>query len=429
LYLVDTEPNFVGVVPITIAAGSPPDATKSYPVTLNTDKTYYWRVDESINNSGMSDPNTIRGFAWSFATVKSVPVITDQPDDLLLNAGETAQFEIAVTTISDETYQWYKSADNANDTPGDDTAVGTNFGTLAINNAQLSNEGYYFCKITNLGGVVYSNVAKLAVRRLVAHWTLNQADYVGGLYLDKSGEGHDADPNGTPTFVAGQLVDGIDIPRAAGQHPTTDSWASAGTWNPSEFSGRLTVSFWMKWAGTNGTWQTFVSKRSNGAWDNANVLWQISSDNGLPHLWFQSTNANVVVTNGLVADQWQFIVATFDGTNGTVYINGEQRASGAWSFGGKADAMVCLGGNSFDIGGQDWMNGSLDDVKFYNYALTEMEVAQKFVADAPDKTACVQSLKPDAKFDYNGNCIVDIADFAIFATEWIDCGVIPDCLP
>jgi hypothetical protein len=418
LYLVDTEPNFVGVTPITIAAGSPPAATKSYPVILQTDKTYYWRVDESINNSSTSDPNTIRGFVWSFATVKSIPVIIDQPDDVLLNAvGETAQFVIVVTSISHETYQWYKSADNANNTPGNDTAVGTDFGTLAINNAQLSNEGYYFCKITNLGGQVLSNVVKLAINRLTAHWTLDQADYVGGLYLDKSGEGHDADPNGTPTFVAGQLVDGIDI------LSTTDSWASAGSWNPSKFSGKLTVSFWLKWAGINGTWQTFVAKRSNGAWDNANVFWQISTANNLPSLWFQSPNTNVFVDNSLVSGQWQHIVVTVDGTTGRLYINGELRANGAFVFGNAIDAPVMLG--VADSAGEDPMNGILDDVKIYNYVLSDRDVAVMYTTDDPTKTVCLSSERPDAKYDRNNDCKVDLYDFAEFAGDWLNCGLVP----
>jgi hypothetical protein len=38
-------------------------------------------------------------------------------------------------------------------------------------------------------------VVTLGIKRLVAHWTLDAADFVGGLYLDSSGEGHHAEPN------------------------------------------------------------------------------------------------------------------------------------------------------------------------------------------------------------------------------------------
>jgi hypothetical protein len=118
------------------------------------------------------------------------------------------------------------------------------------------------------------------------------------------------------------------------------------------------------WAGTNGTYQTFVAKRSDGAWDNANVLWLVGSGSDVKNLWFQSPRALVQVTDGLVADQWQYIVTTFDGTTSTVYINGEQRASGGWTFGDAVNAPIMLG--VANPAGEVPMNGVLDDVQIYN---------------------------------------------------------------
>jgi hypothetical protein len=423
-----SDPNLFWVMDIT-AVGSTGQAAVA---GLNFDGLYQWRVDEAVDKgggvpSGRTDPNTIVGPVWSFGTLLSVPVITQQPVSVLTGAGETVQFTVAASSLSPVQYQWFKSADNANNTFTDDQAVGSSsyVGTLTLTNVQAANEGYYYSRLKNTAdGYVYSNTVRLGIRRLVSRWTLDQADYVGGQYRDISGEGHHADPNGAPTFVAGQLGQGVSIPRAFGERPSTNSWARAGTWNPSEFSGQLTVSFWMKWAGLNGTWQGFITKRVASTWSNANVLWQVSSDNGLPHLWFQSPRSLISVANGLVAGQWQYIVATYDGTTGRIYINGEQRASGAFQFGDAVSAMICLGGNSFEIGGQEWMNGDLDDVKFFNYAVGELDVAQMYVADAPDKTACLQSQKPDVRFDLNNDCKVDVNDFAIFAETWLDSGLI-----
>jgi hypothetical protein len=408
---------------------------------LNYDGLYLWRVDEGVDNgTGVAypagDPNNIAGKVWSFGTLLSVPVITQHPANVVTPAGTTAEFTVVVNSISPPQYEWFKSDDKANNTFADDQSVSAlSFDNkLTLTGVQVDDEGYYYCKVINEGGSAsarYSNIATLTIARLMAHWTLDQADYVGGQYLDKSGNGRHADPNGAPSFVPGQLGQGVDILRASGEqpYPATNSWASAGTWNPSEVSGHLSVSFWMKWAGLNGTWQGFITKRSRSAWDNANVLWQISSDNGLPHLWFQSPRSLISVNNGLVAGQWQYIVATFDGTTAKIYVNGQQRASGTFQFGDAVDGMICLGGNSFELGGQEFMNGTLDEVKFFNYALTEMQVAQMYVADAPGKTACIQSLKPSTQYDVNNDCIVDIADFAIWAATWLECGLVPDCLP
>jgi hypothetical protein len=426
LYLVDTEPNFVGVTPITIAAGSPPDVTKSYPVTLGTDKTYYWRVDESINNSSTSDPNTIRGFAWSFATVKSVPVITDQPDDVLLNTvGETAQCVIAVTSISHETYYWYKSADNANDTPGDDTAVGTNSDTLIINNAQVSNEGYYFCKVTNAGGQALSNVAKLGIKQLMAHWTLDQAKFIGNQYADETGN-HNADPNNPAmvSFVAGKKADAV-------QMGNEGAWARAGSWRPNAYTNQMTVSAWFKLTGTaSGDGQGIVSKRDDGG--SGGFDWAMyvrsgdGSHTGSNYVRFTSWAAGDVWAgpNAVVSNEWVYVVAVVDASNaGRVYINGlENAVDSSWGFGPNAAAQILLGKGTPTT---SLLPGQLDDVKIYNYALSDLDVAVMYTTDDPTKTVCLPSQRPDAKYDRDGNCKVDLADFAVFAGDWLNCGLIP----
>ena len=43
--------------------------------TLERDLTYYWRVDEVLNNG----PNVIEGNVWMFETELSMPTIEDQP--------------------------------------------------------------------------------------------------------------------------------------------------------------------------------------------------------------------------------------------------------------------------------------------------------------------------------------------------------------
>lgn len=423
-----SDPNVYWVADIT-AVGSTGQAAVT---ELNYDGQYLWRVDEAVDMGGgvpspKDDPNTITGPIWSFGSLLSIPVVTQQPASALTDEGETVSFTVAANSLWPVEYQWFKAAGPVRDIENDQAIGSSSFTgmTLTLSNVQVADEGYYYCSLKNKSpNYVYSNMARLGIRRPVAHWTLDSADYVGGQYQDISGEGHHADPNGAPSFVTGQLGQGVSVLREFGEQPSTGSWASAGTWNPSAFSNQLTVSFWMKWAGLNGTWQGFITKRSASSWSNANVLWQISSDNGLPHLWFESPRAKVAVNNGLVADQWQYIVATYDGTTGTIYINGERRASGAFQLGDAVDALICLGGNSFELGGQEWMNGSLDDVKFFNYALTEMDVAVQYTADAPDKTACLQSQKPDVRFDLNNDCKVDIDDFAIFVEQWLDSGLI-----
>ena len=96
---------------------------------LNFDGRYLWRIDESVSGSLPSEPNTIKGPMWTFNTRLSVPVITLQPVNQLVDAGQTVVFTIAVDSISSVGYKWYKSVDNATNTSDDDVLVGTSLAT------------------------------------------------------------------------------------------------------------------------------------------------------------------------------------------------------------------------------------------------------------------------------------------------------------
>ena len=286
LYINENEPNFVGITPITVADTDDPLAHNPASIdSSDTDKTYYWRVDESVLSSGSptapDDPNTLIGHVWSFETLKSIPVIDDQPVSQVVEPGQAAVFSITVSSISDVNYAWYKSLDNANNTAGDDALL-SQAQELTVLNAQIGDEGYYFCKVTNSGGdtgAQYSDVVTLGIMRQLAYWTLDEADLQDGHYLDLSGEGHHADPNIIPTsssFVSGadpaKTGDGLDLtiqPLAA---------ADAGMWAPSVLTGQMTISAWVKWSGANGAWQGIVSNRITPT--DGNFYIEIRQDNG-----------------------------------------------------------------------------------------------------------------------------------------------------
>ena len=70
------------------------------------------------------------------------------------------------------------------------------------------------------------------------------------------------------------------------------------------------------------------------------------------------------------------------------------------------------------------LTGVLDDVKIYNYARTNHQVAVE-CHDVTGYKPC--EIWPYSQFDFNLDCIVDIRDFALFAAEWLACGRYPDC--
>ena len=67
-----------------------------------------------------------------------------------------------------------------------------------------------------------------------------------------------------------------------------------------------------------------------------------------------------------------------------------------------------------------YFTGELDNFKIFNVALTSDEVTTEYL-EGPEDWAC--RTKPE--FDLNDDCIVDLADFALFADAWLSCTRIP----
>ncbi len=440
LYIAENEPNFLYVTPVTVADSA--DPVTHDPVAIDatdTDKTFYWRVDESVLiggiPSGPQDANTIQGFVWKFETIKSVPIINTQPVNQLVEPGQRAELSIDVTSLSPLTYAWYKSGDNAADTPADDTLVGQ-AQLLSIPNIQAADEGYYYCRLVNTGGTIVSNVVTLGVKRVVAHWTMDAADFVGGVYLDRSGQGHHAEPNLLPT--AGSFVPGADPAETGDALDTTVvplSVAYSGDWAAAACTGQMTVSAWLKWAGPNGGWQGIVSNRVNPT--NGNFYIEIRQDNG--NVQIGSPNGTDLIAGNLPVGEWTHVVVTASDSGRIIYFNGLPVITRI-----PANPITQLVvpmyvgalGRSTTGTLSSPFNGVMDDVRIYNYAKDKFGVADLYY-DVTEIPLCLNPGNVGLGFDVAGggangdqpDCRVDLRDFAAFAGEWLNCGLYPqaDC--
>ncbi len=401
------------------------------PALLDFDGQYDWLVELGMDDgTGVAnpagDPNNIVGPIWSFDTLASVPIITEQPVDQVVELTETAVFMIEVTSISDIAYAWYKTVDNTTETPFDDVLVGQE-PTLTLPGT-AANEGYYYCKLINESGeenAVYSDVVTLGVKRQWAHWTLDWADFVGGQYLDSSGEGRHADPNIAPdatSFVAGaapdKTNDALDL--------TVEPLAAAflGTESPADFTGEMTISLWVKWAGPTGDWQGIVSKRQDG--EGSQWFWQIDPAGNVMNL--NQFGVPEAATTPPVQNEWTHLVITVDPVQGGVlYKDGLQAvAEPGFYFGGGVDAMMILGGNVVEAGTiESVFNGVIDDVKVFNYAKDEIWVADTYF-EIMEIQVCLNPHGVDLSFDFTGDCRVGLADFAEFAASWLNTGLYPE---
>ena len=141
-----------------------------------------------------------------------------------------------------------------------------------------------------------------------------------------------------------------------------------------DVAGAFTVEAWMKPTPTGGLEAGVAGKdmaRFTLAYNNANnrAYWYVAHG---------ANNWSAEVT----ANQWNHVVGTYDGTNIELYIN-------AATTGPKLSTHTPLGaGGDFDIGFVEelpgYFDGRIANVKLYDHALTEQEVATQYAAGIGD---------------------------------------------
>ena len=65
--------------------------------------------------------------------------------------------------------------------------------------------------------------------------------------------------------------------------------------------------------------------------------------------------------------------------------------------------------------------GQMDDVRIYNYPISEDEIAALYAAS--EGNYC----RFPPMYDFTGDCRVKLDDFAVIALHWMECGFYPSC--
>ncbi|MEK7068108.1 MAG: LamG domain-containing protein, partial [Patescibacteria group bacterium] len=133
-----------------------------------------------------------------------------------------------------------------------------------------------------------------------------------------------------------------------------------------------TYEAWVNWNG--GTGYRWIIVGSTGT--NGTQLALGGGANGRPTFWYSGGSSQYNVTPALTSGQWQHIAASYDANSNkvTIYVDGAAKGtSGALGSWGSAAFTRSVGGAS-----AYYFDGSLDEVKIYNYARTPEEVRQDY---------------------------------------------------
>ncbi len=225
--------------------------------------------------------------------------------------------------------------------------------------------------------------------------------------VDSSGNGNTGTMSGfsATDWIPGKVGQALNFDGSN----NTITKADNAIFTPSAF----TYSLWVKFNSLSTNQTVFEHDHSTGSFRAYNLYYQ-NSDNTLYFFVYSSacalaTNGNLSMTGLITAGTWNYITWTWDGSTVSTYLNGKFNGS-------KALASLCNGDGSFSLGAGDggignFVNGSIDDFKFYNYARTPAQIAYDYNRGLPvvkwNMDECQGSTVNDASGNgYNGTITI-----------------------
>lgn len=427
-----------------------PDVTYELTELLDGGGTYYWMVEEGLNDGTGSayppgDPNNIVGPTWSFTTIAATPTIAaGTPHGAVADVNGDASLTVAASA-SATGFEWYKvvgEQDSAENGETDDILLsdagiysGTNTDTLTITGAALADEGQFYCKAYNgLTASAPSRSAYLWTHRLAGYWKFDGnmldsvADEVAGApthdgAIANSGNVNAAAP-GDPNYVG----DGNGIVGNAMAFFNDDDYVTIPDSDFFNFYPQgMTVNFWYQEKSAAG-WRLPLSKLDAGT-----AGWLFGTDHAA-----RNQVQFIIETGGSAMDgnsaidlgdgQWHMLTITYtpDDTTLHLYTDGDENAQKVINLStyGLPSALLSIGGRNTELS----IDGNIDEVRLYTYPKTPTEIAQMYTQTTPaDDFICVTPTDSEmATYDLNNDCRVNMADFALMAQEWLECQRVPD---
>ena len=407
---------------------------------LQNSTDYYWRV-LAYEPNGMDVSLRNTGKIWSFTTVQDGPYLgpaTPNPNGVF--AGDNAEF--TVFSSKADTFQWYKEGDpNIALSDSDPNCSGATTDTLTIVNAQLDDEGMYYCVGTETSSekTAQSESGELYIKGLKHYFPFNSEDVVGDITLDVIGG------------VQAQLMGGASVEifsEAAYSEPnsvigdylqlenhgeSTEDAEYAQILDASVFNyPEITVSAWFRMA-------------ADEAPDSKSVIWACGVDNDnywdfTPYIEYgeedenegmarselrvSSDQSRLDVIYEVNTEQWYFVTVTFSDRTVKMYIDGEYVDTGKMydRISDLTKTFAYIGRRiATTAGNYPMFDGSIDELKIYNYAMSTVEVAQAYLEVMTSvEYMCNEEIYDLGGYDYDENCQVDLADFAEIASRWLD---------
>ncbi|MEO9474425.1 MAG: LamG-like jellyroll fold domain-containing protein [Cyclobacteriaceae bacterium] len=210
-------------------------------------------------------------------------------------------------------------------------------------------------------------------------WSLNYSEVGPVAYYPFNGNGLDVSDNGWDGAVNGPILvnDRFGSPESAYWFNGIDNYIQSGATLTD--NAPFSISAWVKWDNATSDYRTIVSWWNAGASGNT----YLGTTAGSNELRFGDT----WIATGAYLDygRWVHVVATYDGSNSTIYLDGEYINSSSGNSYGFAGGDLYIGRQGTQ-NGEYWTN-RMDDVLIYDFALSEENVAALYEEGSTDLLA------------------------------------------
>jgi hypothetical protein len=374
-------PEFGGLTGLQANIGSAGPGNQSFNGTIDELAIYA----DALSDNAIAIHNS----RFVYGTAVTAPTITSSPSGTLnVLAGGAPVLKVVASGTAPLAYQWKLNGAAIQNNPTATTA------TLTVLNSTVASSGTYTVTVSNPIGEVTSNPFTINFTapsetdkygKLVladgptGFWRLDEltgdklTDYAGGFdgtYSTTVERGLPGAPGTDPDKAAGfsnsaSPVSNAVVPYTPVLNPT----------------GPFSIEFWAKPAQSGqansavlGTQNRNTGRAGYAVYQGFNVAgWEA-------HLGFGESVNFIYGTTVPAAGRWDHVVVTWDGVSkGQIFVNGKNDTSSDSSVGGPLRANTA---QPLEIGsrfnGSVPYNGSIDEVAFYNYALTPEQIEKHF---------------------------------------------------
>ncbi len=325
--------------------------------------------------------------AQLFALEADMPVITQQPMPQTVDAGSTVGFSVVATANHPLTYQW-----RVNDVP----IAGATDSVLTISNAQAANIGFYSVSVSNSFAGVFSTAALLNLTAAPDPTTLGLVAYypLDGNANDSGTNALSGATNGNAVWTTnrfGVASSALALDGSTGFVSVNDPGALL---NFDIRSNNYTVSTWVQFNAPLPKVGEQCILIDRGTVLNPPTSYTLTYSETLDAFFIQMWDGGAFVqvnsAAAAVYGRWYHLAAVVANRVVRLYVNGvdvsvpsSNGGIAPGNFGTTKNLEGVRNFGRFAGGGYgSYLNGSLDDIRFYNRALSSGEVAHLYALDS-----------------------------------------------